>query len=336
MTAPHQTGAPGSFLSPPRQKYLESYREWHRKTLDSGDLPRVGFMLLRRPFPVPEILLPQPEDQENFVTASLASIPERRETLEQVTASLLPQVDRLNVYLNNYPEVPSFLDHEKIRVIRSQDEGDIRDNGKFYFLDAAPRGYYFAVDDDIAYPPDYVQELILKLDQYDHRLIAGVHGVVFPNPIERFYKDRTVFSFKHARERDTFVNLLGTATVAFHTDTLELSLADFKAPGMADLWLALAAKRQKIPMISIQREQGWMKDIEPGDAALYREFMKSDDLQTRVIKEAGAWDFAGNADIYSPIAESLLASFTSAELQSRGVDLAFLEDMRHLGRPTAG
>jgi hypothetical protein len=33
------------------------------------------------------------------------------------------------------------------------------------------------------------------------------------------------------------VNILGTGTIAFHTDTIKLSIDDFKLPNMADIWL---------------------------------------------------------------------------------------------------
>ena len=44
------------------------------------------------------------------VIASVASVRGREAMLEDAVASLLPQVDRLHVYLNNYSETPGFLE----------------------------------------------------------------------------------------------------------------------------------------------------------------------------------------------------------------------------------
>jgi len=44
-----------------------------------------------------------------MITANLATYPPRREALEKVVAAISPQVDRLNVVLNEYDAVPAEL-----------------------------------------------------------------------------------------------------------------------------------------------------------------------------------------------------------------------------------
>ena len=73
--------------------------------------------------------------QKDTVFVGLASIPSRVESLEKVINSLLGQADEIGVYLNNYEDVPAFLKHPRIRVARSQKHGDVRDNGKFFFVE---------------------------------------------------------------------------------------------------------------------------------------------------------------------------------------------------------
>ena len=63
--------------------------------------------------------------------ASMAAVPWREETLENVVNSLLPQVDRLNIYLNDWENVPSFLEHAKINAAFTNEIGDIGDRENF-------------------------------------------------------------------------------------------------------------------------------------------------------------------------------------------------------------
>ena len=83
------------------------------------------------------------------IYGGVASVPERREALRQAMQSMLPQVDRMFVFLNDYPDVPDYLIHPNIEVFRSQEHGVRGAGGKFYGLTRVKRGFYFSFDDDI-------------------------------------------------------------------------------------------------------------------------------------------------------------------------------------------
>ena len=122
-----------SFLSPDRRKYVYAYQEWHKSIKKGDEASYMAFPLLRRRFPAPDGLLIDSKPAEEYVTASVASFAAREDSLKQAVASILPQIDRLNVYLNDYDAIPEFLRHPKITVASSQEHGDRRDNGKFFF-----------------------------------------------------------------------------------------------------------------------------------------------------------------------------------------------------------
>lgn len=278
----------GNFLSPDRQRYVDAYEAWHA----AETAPRLPFPLQARPFEAPTGMLHGCAWGDDRITVSLASIPSRRAGLMRVVQSLLGQVDRINVYLNNYADVPEFLQHPKVRVARSQDHGDIRDNGKFFFLAETSHGYCLTVDDDILYPPDYVARLVAKVKQYGHQAIVGLHGTILPQRIERFFapEGRTVLSFKHELAEDRQVHVLGTGTTAWHTSTLTLALADFESTGMADLWLAAKAQRSGVPMIAVARPQGFVAPLDPRDTkTLYEEFAHNDERQTALARSLQPW-----------------------------------------------
>jgi FkbM family methyltransferase len=276
------------FLSAARAQYVTAYEQWHAAT----NAPRLPFPLRRRPFEAPAELVRDCLWGDDFVTVSMASIPSRRAGLSRVVAALLDQVDQLNVYLNHYDDVPTFLRHPRIRVERSQDHGDLRDNGKFFFLADARPGYYLTVDDDIVYPPDYVDHLLAKLRQYADRAIVGLHGTILPAKVERFFapNGRTVLSFKHELVEDRQVHLLGTGTTAWHTRAIPLAFGDFASTGMADLWLGAAAQRHRVPMFSVARPNGWLRPIEDLDSkSLFDEFVNDDGPQTRLVQQMAPW-----------------------------------------------
>jgi hypothetical protein len=345
--APLNLGAPidtGSiaFLSPLRRQYFEAYRVWHRSLAAGTDQPQMPFPLAIRLFPAPAALLPSPVSAtQQPVHAAVASVPGRQAQLAAVVAAIAPQVDVLHVYLNGYATVPDFLQgNPAIRVARSQEWGDVRDNGKFFFLNEAG-SYYITLDDDLAYPADYVRTLLLNIEKYGRQAVVGVHGVLLADPLTQFYANRTVLHFTHALEADRSVHLLGTGTVAFHRDTLALTYSDFGEPGMADLWFAIAAKRQGVPLRCIGRGDRWVSLQTASDQpSLFKEFTRATEastaIQTAVAKSCGPWDAAALRSSTAPLANDLLNRFSHGALASRGVNAGELRELAWSSHESAG
>lgn len=224
-----------------------------------------------------------PENQRRV--GALASFPPRRESLRAAVESILPQLDELNIYLNNYDDVPAFLLHPKIRVARShQAAGDLRDNGKFYALPEGSDAYIFTLDDDIIYPPDYVTEMIRHIELLGRAGIVGVHGVIFPEGEFVDLRQRTVFKFDKASE-GRFVDLLGTGTTAWHSSTLKVGLQDFGTTGVCDLWFARKAAGNEIPMYSVPRAERWLQSYMVFQNSLFREARKAPHLYFDVFRK---------------------------------------------------
>ncbi|KQY49820.1 glycosyltransferase family A protein [Lysobacter sp. Root494] len=283
-----QRNSTQSFLSPQRRHYAAMCDRWHKYLGEKNLRPYMPFPVVRRPFPVfGRLVVDGGRYDGNRITACLATYPPREEKLRAVVAALLPQVDQIQVYLNNYTAVPDFLRHSRITTVLGKE--DLRDNGKFYFPKDLPRGYCFTVDDDLAYPPDYVQAMIRKIEFYERKAVVGLHGTVYAKPIRSFFKGRTLLHFEEALEVDTVVNQLGTGTVAFHTDLWRPQLDWFKTTGMADVWLAMQARRMRIPFVAVAREGQWLLPIGTEETTLFREFRKSDEMQTALVRELAPW-----------------------------------------------
>jgi len=209
------------------------------------------------------------------IYANMATIPKRIPLLENVVNCILPQVDQLNIYLNNFEEVPWFLENEKITVVRSQDEGDRGDGGKFFWANKV-NGYYFTIDDDIIYPPDYVERLKDALDKRGRKCVVGVHGEMYPDVIRHWTKDRLkTYHFYYDNPTDTPVHVLGTGCAAFHTEKLEVRPEDFKTPNMADVWFACICARNLFFRIVVSHPRGWLNILHvPEEETLWGKTVK--------------------------------------------------------------
>lgn len=184
----------------------------------------------------------------------IASIPNREKELQKCIESLYNQADRIVVGLNWYKSVPSFLKKPWIEVIMWDNSlGDAIKFAKVHETDTYD--YYFSCDDDLYYPKDYIQSRIEWIDKYDRKAIVGTHGVIVPwNKIQTYYGNCVRYTYKWYLPTDNFVNVLGTGTVAFHKDTVKLSIKDFPKPNMADIWLGIKAQKEKIPMICLKHD----------------------------------------------------------------------------------
>lgn len=227
-------------------------------------------------------------EQTDTVFVGLASIPSRVSSLQQVVESLLPQVSEMGVYLNGYDSVPDFLRHPKIQVVQSQKYGDVRDNGKFFFLDRTKCVYYATVDDDIYYPENYIANLLEQQKRLGGIHAVGVHGSIYPIPVKKLLANRHLWHFSRASDSLNPVDMIGTGTLLFNQRYWKLKYSEFGKPGMADVWFAVAAASRGFGLWSIPRVENWMHALElEEDGNLFKEGKFDDSLQVQLLADAG-------------------------------------------------
>lgn len=227
-----------------------------------------------------------------FVTASLASVPSRADALERVAAALLPQVDRLTVHLNGYRRVPDWLTGPRTTVTLSQDHGDLGDAGKLLWADAA-LGTVLLCDDDLRYPRDYVTRLLSGLERYGGRAAVGFHGALLAPRVTDYLRSRRVLHFSRGLLMDTPVHVLGTGVSAYRSSALRLAVEDV-TPGLADVCVAVAGQRQRVPFVCLAHDAGWLTEL-PGTFArsYYARALSGDgperDQATRLVQREQPW-----------------------------------------------
>lgn len=212
-----------------------------------------------------------------MIVAGIATIPSRINEVKRTIESLLPQVDRINIALNNftgYPtEVLNFDVESQKKIWFYTTQGS--DERKFSEVCG---DIYLSCDDDLIFPPDYVNVIKAKLEQYD---IVTFHGRNFNSfPIQSYYKSpgskyRCLDKVSH----DIPVQFGGTGCMAFKPAKFSVTLNDFPTKYMADIHFAIAAKKAGKQIMCIAHEAGWIK-YQPVSNTIYDRFRDSDAEQT--------------------------------------------------------
>jgi hypothetical protein len=156
-----------------------------------------------------------------------------REALRGIAVnSILPQVDRLIV----------------------ADGDDRGDQAKFIGCEHAPDDViWIGVDDDLIYPPDYVETLVAGLDRYPGSIVS-FHGWKMNEAGECYAEN---YRCLERVADDAPVHVAGTGVCAFRLDTIRPVMADFESVN-ADVWLAVRAQERGIPRVVLAHPSYWI------------------------------------------------------------------------------
>lgn len=226
-----------------------------------------------------------------MIRASIATIPRREDRLRKTVASLLPQVDKLCVYLNDYNEVPGWLQEAGVEIESSHNQ--FGGEAKFWWATRNPQndGWEFTCDDDIIYPPDYVTRMREMIDRRGRKVVAAVHGSILM-PQYKTYADgssRKVHHFAHSSE-ERRVHVAGTGTTAFHSTALKLSEEDVLLhKNKDDLTFSAMCESKRVPIWTPSRAAGWLKAQPTDDGSVYAQLVRTPEHVDAFIKQWKPW-----------------------------------------------
>lgn len=239
---------------------------------------------------------------DSTITIAMASFPPRRTGMIRAVSELLPQCDRLCLYLNNYDAVPAELPKsEKLEVILAGSGREFPDKGsqgKLHWIGLCA-GYYLTVDDDIFYPPDYASSIVAGIEKYGRKAIVGYHGSVFklangvPTPRPRFMRDsRVLYRYDAGMPADIEVHMLGNAAMGCHPATLGLSyetLCRGELHSGDDEDVAVWAQANNVKLVCLAHKKSWLRpDVRSAIASPLHartEFMVKADAKLRGCKK---------------------------------------------------
>lgn len=166
------------------------------------------------------------------VWAGMATITGREELRALAANSILSQVDRL--------------------VIANGDERG--DQAKFLGCEHAPEDtIWIGIDDDLIYPPDYVESIVAGLDRYPCSIVS-FHGWKMNAEGECYVEN---YRCLENVADDTQVHVAGTGVCAFHLATIRPVMADFESVN-ADVWLAVRAEERGIDRFVLAHPSYWI------------------------------------------------------------------------------
>jgi hypothetical protein len=217
----------------------------------------------------------------------MASIPSRADDLERVLARIVPQVERLYLFLHGHDAIPAAARHSRIVPVLAPADTPFRASGKFYgLLQQKGPCLYFCFDDDILYPRDYVGRMTAAICRYGGRALVGVHGSDYPGAGTSYARDRKTRPFAKRLLIDRAVDELGCGTVAFPSELLSIDPRRWPHGDMDDLMLAIEAERNGINRIAIRRHRRWLVPIRQGQPdSLWLRTLADDSRQSEELVE---------------------------------------------------
>lgn len=209
---------------------------------------------------------------------------QRIDSLIRSLKSIYDQCDVINVCLNNHEgNIPAYLLSPKINLtLTDNSKGDAF---KFLYLEESD-GYYLTIDDDLIYPPNYVDYMISKSKEYRDKKIITLHGRSFSKfPIQSYYRSATErYQCLGEVNKDTKVQFGGTGVMCFHTSLLKISINNFYYPNMADVWIGKFAQQSGVEIICVSHKVGYIREI-PQKITIYGTESKDDTKQTNVVNQ---------------------------------------------------
>ncbi len=210
-----------------------------------------------------------------MIVANLATYPPRKSNLTSVIHALLPQVDKLNVVLNQYEVLPKELENiENLNLIIPKE--DTKDAGKFY-PDVSDAEWVLFVDDDVVYPPNYASLTVERARKLNsRRILGGYHTSIYRRPyfrleleefrrwsiyLARWWKVsnlRETKSFQHKVEEVFLVDQVATNSAIIHGSLVPPYSFMRTSQKFVDVRLARWCFEKGILSVALPKEANWL------------------------------------------------------------------------------
>jgi hypothetical protein len=247
-----------------------------------------------------------------MIIGNLATYPARAALLPSIVHAIAPQVDQLNVLLNEYLTVPEYLTRFT-NVNPIIPDHDTKDAGKF-LPDCAHAEWVFLLDDDIIYPNDYVT---LSLERVRNlapgRYLTGYHGSIYrrypsfqPISIKKLKVLISQFLFRthtgHYRKTLHFTHQLLNSVIIEQAGSGTAIMRGIDMPPyefikssqkFVDVRLARWCYETGIIVVSLPRAGDWLRPCSReelgSDGTIYEDFTKKN--HTHVVVEIKKFAF---------------------------------------------
>ena len=230
---------------------------------------------------------------------SMASHPGRRKTLGDVVRAIAPQLDVLYIYLNEYDRIPEELGHHVnvVPLLGYQDRGDLSAAGKMIFLTRETSGQAFVLDDDVIYPPDYVDTMLAVHASLGGNVGVCVHGSVIPDSASWYYERSVIYDVETNLTDVAAVNLVGSGTFSYLIEEGRLDFDQFLGPVQVDLTISKSFLASGMPLAACPRSKGWLQFL-PYEG-MTRALMRTLTHHTLALRDRAELSYEHVIDVWS-------------------------------------
>ena len=198
--------------------------------------------------------------------AQVATYPGRLANLPVMLESVAPQFDEIHVVLNEFTKPQQQKLPRLDNVHYEIPPKDLKDTGKFWRTPDQGE-YVFLMDDDLRFPPDYVDKLI----DFHRRLptpraVVGLHGVIYSDLFEGAPASRFVAKFDKALGKPILVNQLGTGVLMLPGELMPPFEFMRTSQRFVDVRFARYCHENNIGLVCVPRSAGWVVDQEPEES----------------------------------------------------------------------
>lgn len=172
------------------------------------------------------------------IVVGLATFEGREKSLKDAVKSLEGQVDEIFIYDNSKNK-------------------DVKDNGKFYGLTQIKEPcVYLTCDDDIIYPPDYVESILGGINEF--KCIVTHHGKSINS--KDYLEDSKSYHFSVRNYKNIELDVAGTGITGFRTDYFNpVELFENDNYFVSDLLLAIEASKKNKRIMLLKHPTNWIK-----------------------------------------------------------------------------
>ena len=216
------------------------------------------------------------------ITANLATMKHRKNTATDAIFSIINQVDKVRVYVDF--DVPHNWINDKIEIVYV-DNIPYRSSRKVWNA-LNEDEYYFVFDDDLIYPPDFVERYLDLLNKYNDKALITIGGKILNENQKSYFGNlKRNFHFSNTIIEPRSVHVALNCGACWNTNKLKIDINNFHYHHQDDIEVSYQAQEQNIPRIIIPHNNSWLKYNKPNGKTLHEEFLGNDKTQTEIINK---------------------------------------------------
>lgn len=200
----------------------------------------------------------------------MACQPQRFSNIPFILKRVLPQIDKLFVYINGGKVIPELLKNNP-KIVYELSTINKGSNMKFWGVNKIDKGYFFCVDDDVFLAVDHVKRMIDTMQKYDNKIITCLHSHTFDFTSSKVWPTLYIPTpFYCELKKEQRVIFPGTGSFGFHFPEFSFTPEDeIPYMNMDDTLVGIKAMKEKVKIYSIARPENYVGLLSNGGVSIW-------------------------------------------------------------------